>query len=39
VLDVHLGRLRRKIDRHGRPFIRTVQGEGYCAVRHVAQQP
>jgi len=29
LLDVHLGRLRRKLDRHGPPAIRTVRGEGY----------
>jgi two-component system OmpR family response regulator len=29
ILDVHLGRLRRKLDRHGRPAIETVRGEGY----------
>lgn len=30
VLDVHLGRLRRKLDRNGRPAIKTVRGQGYC---------
>jgi two-component system copper resistance phosphate regulon response regulator CusR len=29
LLDVHLGRLRKKLDRHGRPAIQTVRGEGY----------
>lgn len=29
LLDVHLGRLRKKLDRHGRPGIQTVRGEGY----------
>ena len=29
VVDVHVGRLRRKIDRRGEPLIRTVVGEGY----------
>jgi two-component system copper resistance phosphate regulon response regulator CusR len=29
VVDVHIGRLRRKIDRHGPPLIQTVRGEGY----------
>lgn len=34
LLDVHLGRVRKKLDRHGRPVIRTVKGEGYYLVRH-----
>jgi DNA-binding response OmpR family regulator len=29
LLDVHLGRLRKKLDRHGRPGIQTVRGAGY----------
>lgn len=29
LLDVHLGRLRKKLDRFGRPAIQTVRGEGY----------
>jgi DNA-binding response OmpR family regulator len=29
VVDVHIGRLRRKIDRIGSPLIHTVRGEGY----------
>lgn len=29
LLDVHLGRLRRKVDRHGRPAIQTARGEGF----------
>jgi DNA-binding response OmpR family regulator len=29
LLDVHLGRLRRKLDRHGKSVIATVRGEGY----------
>ncbi len=37
VLDVHLGRLRKKLDRHGRPLIQTVPGEGYRAIRHLRQ--
>jgi two-component system copper resistance phosphate regulon response regulator CusR len=37
VLDVHLGRLRKKLDRHGRPLIQTVPGKGYRAVRHLPQ--
>ena len=33
VLDVQIGRLRRKLDRHGPPLIETVRGEGYRLVR------
>ena len=33
LLDVHIGRVRKKIDRHGRPIIQTVRGEGYRAQR------
>jgi two-component system, OmpR family, copper resistance phosphate regulon response regulator CusR len=33
VVDVHVARLRRKIDRHGRPLIQTVRGEGYMLTR------
>jgi two-component system OmpR family response regulator len=29
VVDVHVARLRRKLDRHGVPLIQTVRGEGY----------
>lgn len=29
VLDVHIGRLRKKIDRHGEPLIETIRGVGY----------
>ena len=29
VVDVHIGRLRRKLDRQGSPLIHTVRGEGY----------
>jgi DNA-binding response OmpR family regulator len=29
LIDVHVGRLRRKLDRYGRPLIATVRGEGY----------
>ncbi len=29
VVDVHVARLRKKIDKHGRPLIQTVRGEGY----------
>ena len=35
VLDVHIGRLRRKLDRLGRPLIQTVRGEGYRIDRPV----
>lgn len=37
VLDVHIGRLRRKLDRHGRPAIQTVRGQGYQLVRHAPE--
>ena len=37
VVEVHVGRVRKKLDRHGRPLIETVRGEGYRAVRHEAQ--
>jgi DNA-binding response OmpR family regulator len=36
VLDVHVGRLRKKIDRHGLPLIETVRREGYRLVRRAA---
>jgi two-component system OmpR family response regulator len=29
LVDVHIGRLRRKLDRHGPTLISTVRGEGY----------
>ena len=29
VVDVHIGRLRRKLDRQGSALIHTVRGEGY----------
>jgi DNA-binding response OmpR family regulator len=29
LLDVHLGRLRKKLDLYGRPAIQTMRGEGY----------
>jgi len=34
VLDVHIGRLRKKLDRQGRPLIKTVRGQGYCIARY-----
>ncbi|MEZ6016606.1 MAG: response regulator transcription factor [Planctomycetota bacterium] len=34
VLDVHIGRVRKKVDRHGRPLIETVRGVGYKLVKH-----
>ena len=36
VLDVHIGRVRKKVDRHGRPLIETVRGVGYRMVPHDA---
>jgi DNA-binding response OmpR family regulator len=32
VVDVHVGRLRRKLDRRGSPLIETVRGSGYRVV-------
>ena len=29
IVDVHVARLRKKLDRHGKPLIQTVRGEGY----------
>lgn len=29
LLDVHIGRLRKKVDRHGRPLILNERGQGY----------
>jgi two-component system OmpR family response regulator len=37
VVEVHVGRVRKKLDRHGRPLIETVGGVGFGAVGHVAQ--
>lgn len=34
LLDVHVGRLRKKVDRVGRPLIRTERGKGYRLVEH-----
>ena len=39
LLDVHIGRLRRKVDGTGRPLIETVRGEGYRLLRHDAPAP
>ncbi len=33
VLDVHIGRLRKKIDREGEPLIETIRGVGYRLKR------
>ena len=33
VLDVHIGRLRKKIDRGGEPLIETIRGVGYRLLR------
>ncbi|WP_288477953.1 response regulator transcription factor [uncultured Pseudomonas sp.] len=32
IIDVHMGRLRRKIERAGRPLVHTVRGAGYVLV-------
>ena len=34
VIDVHVGRVRKKLDRFGRPLIETVRGKGYRAIAH-----
>lgn len=34
LLDVHVGRLRKKIDRFGRPIIQTERGKGYRLTAH-----
>jgi len=34
VLDVHIGRLRRKVDRTGRPLILNERGKGYHIAAH-----
>jgi two-component system OmpR family response regulator len=34
LIDVHLGRLRRKVDRQGRPLIHNERGKGFFAVAH-----
>lgn len=39
LLDVHVGRLRRKVDGGGLPLIETVRGEGYRLLRHDAVGP
>ena len=36
VVDVYLGRLRKKIDRHGRPLIKNERGKGFYVVAHEA---
>jgi DNA-binding response OmpR family regulator len=38
VLDVHIGRVRRKLDRHGPPLIQTVRGKGYKLLMHAAEE-
>jgi DNA-binding response OmpR family regulator len=38
VVDVHIGRLRRKLGREGSPLIHTVRGEGY-RLALVAEAP
>ena len=34
-LDVHIGRLRKKVDRQGRPLIHNERGKGYRVVAHL----
>ncbi|MBI5362937.1 MAG: response regulator transcription factor [Planctomycetes bacterium] len=33
IVDVHVARLRKKLDKHGRPLIQTVRGEGYMVAQ------
>ena len=35
ILDVHIGRLRKKVDRQGRPLIHNERGKGYRVVAHL----
>lgn len=37
LLDVHLGRLRRKLDRTGRPIVKNVRGQGYRLEAHTPE--
>ncbi len=39
LLDVHVGRLRRKVDSGNLPLIETVRGEGYRLLRHDVADP
>ncbi|MBK7874612.1 MAG: response regulator transcription factor [Planctomycetes bacterium] len=39
VVDVHVARVRKKIDKHGRPLIQTVRGEGYMVTMPGATAP
>jgi len=39
VFDVHLNRLRKKIDRHGRVLIETIERQGYRVVPHARTLP
>lgn len=34
VIDVHVGRVRKKLDRHGPASIETLRGQGYRLLRH-----
>jgi DNA-binding response OmpR family regulator len=34
VVDVHVARLRKKIERRGRPLVRTLRGEGYMLAEN-----
>lgn len=38
LLDVHIGRVREKVDRRGRPLILTERGEGYRAARREPEE-
>ncbi len=37
VVDVHIGRLRRKLDRHGEPLIENERGKGYRVVARLVR--
>jgi DNA-binding response OmpR family regulator len=39
VLDVHVGRLRRKLDKLGEPLIENVRGHGYRIVARRLDEP
>jgi len=39
VVDVHIGRVRKKLNRLGPSMIETVRGRGYRAVRRLATPP
>ncbi len=38
VLDVHIGRLRKKLDRHGRPLIKNERGQGFFIAAYQSEE-